>query len=218
MMKLNRLIFLGLLLALVPLVNCEYAESEGIDVTRLELRDAPFFSGAQRIRVPAYGFVYDTRGYTNAGDSLIYLINTTAPQNRPGVLRARASVPNRPTLNWIPSRRKLVAAAIFRSRIQVGTDAELFDDERPREILNPHSMVWYWDSSLSQEGTVLYAQGRSVVNGEPQYELPAEPLEMGKAYIWAVWAWNDLGTKIEMASAELVFRVEGNRPDAVFDY
>lgn len=74
---------------------------------------------------------------------------------------------------------------------------------RDRRIDNPGVLIWAWHTGLGQgaEGDVPYTEGVPVVSGQIQTSGPTAPLERGRAYYWAAWAWDDAGLRIESSTA-----------------
>ncbi len=100
-----------------------------------------------------------------------------------------------PTFRWQPTNNRHVVAAVFDSPAVVADG----------NIDNTDDIVWIWHSGLGldDEGNVSFKRG---VDGI-QSGQPTEPLERGRTYYWAIWAWDDLGAHVTHASPLTSFGV-----------
>ena len=128
----------------------------------------------------------------NAIFSSSSLIETVAPANNDTVSAT-------PAFAWVATGRKLVYLGIFVANIDI----------KDNKIVNIKDNIWAWHSGLGKgrEGFVSFADGVDVVNGNLQVDRIPTPLIFDRAYIWAVWAWDDAGKKVVSSSQELFFVV-----------
>lgn len=91
------------------------------------------------------------------------------------------------------------------SNYQSNIQAVAIWDDYPRftknGVANIENVVWYWHSGMNgNPSRVLYESGIRPQNGSVQSSTPPTPLTPGKTYYWAVWGWNDSGSRISEAS------------------
>lgn len=105
-----------------------------------------------------------------------------------------------PTFTWQNTRQRFVFVGVFIDNIVVHDGA----------IVNADDNVWAWHSGLgtAREGAVNWEDGVGVVNGQLQDGTPPGPLEAGRSYVWAVWAWDRDGVHVTHSSGEVYFTVE----------
>ncbi|MDB4875583.1 MAG: hypothetical protein JWM41_2029 [Gemmatimonadetes bacterium] len=105
-----------------------------------------------------------------------------------------------PTFTWQATGERMVFAGLFRSNIS----------ESDGRIVNTIDNIWAWHSGLgrAREGNVNFADGVTVANDSLILDKPPVPLEQGRSYTWAVWAWNADGSKIVASSEEVFFTVD----------
>lgn len=160
------------------------------------------------IKVTPYSY-FDKSSYHFKGDTINYQLNELkqfSEKNQCEILNSLSVLSSQPRLEWINSGDKLVAAAIFKKRIKL--------NQQLNKIQNVEDIVWAWHSGLNTGGVtnnkfiVEFEDGRRVVDGKIMNEA-ADALENNNVYVWAVWAWNDEGTKIIKSSMEIPFIVEG---------
>ena len=155
------------------------------DVT-IENEDLIFINSYQ-IKIPAYDF-QDSEGnsYSVRGDTSY---QTSYPD----------TVNSLPSLRWDSMGISIISAAIFTHHIHVTGS----------QIENTEDIVWLWhsgDAMSGEEGYIQYSDGRNVINGDIDYENPADSLDEG-LYYWAVWGWGKSGTRVLYSSRELEFYV-----------
>ncbi len=105
-----------------------------------------------------------------------------------------------PIFEWFATGKRLVAGAVFRSNISVSQGT----------ISNPGAAVWIWHSGLTsgREGFVRWSQGVTVQDSVLEPVEPVDSLEIGRSYVWAVWAWDDQGLEVTHSSPEIFFNVD----------
>jgi len=145
------------------------------------------FINSYQIKIPSYNF-QDTEGneYLMRGDTS-YL--STYPD----------TVNSVPVLEWDSMGIRIITTAIFTDHILVVGN----------QIVNTEDIVWQWhsgDTLSGIEGSVQYSDGWNVINGNIDYENPADSLDEGH-YYWAVWGWGGSGTRVWYSSRELEFYV-----------
>ncbi len=103
-----------------------------------------------------------------------------------------------PRLVWNGSGSSYAMAVITTDHLRI----------QDRRIANPEVMVWAWHSGLPQgnEGDVLFAQGVLVQSGALTSVAPV-PLQRGRTYFWAAWAWDEAGLHISASTALGYFTV-----------
>jgi hypothetical protein len=103
----------------------------------------------------------------------------------------------KPTFTWQATGRKMVYVGVFRSNISISDD----------RIVNTSDNIWAWHSGLgrAREGNVAFSDGVSVKGDTLLTDAAPIPLEQGHSYTWAVWAWNDDGTRVIASSEETFF-------------
>lgn len=96
--------------------------------------------------------------------------------------------------------------------VYVGVFDENIDVNQGR-IQNTGANVWAWHSGMGRgvEGVIQFDDGRAVVDGVIQEDSLPTPLEQGRSYYWAVWAWNSAGTRVTHSSAAIYFTVDSTR-------
>jgi hypothetical protein len=116
-----------------------------------------------------------------------------------GVPAFNDTVSSTPGFTWVQTKCRLVFVGVFAQRIIV----------KDRKILNPGDIVWAWHSGLGtgREGSIIFTDGVDVNEGILQTGVPPHPLQGGRGYNWAVWAWDDDGLKIAWSSREMFFVV-----------
>ena len=171
----------SLLILLIMLFAC----------TRDEFLNRPFtgnslFPGTERIIVNEYSY------YSNG---VLYIVDDAITS-----VQKPDTFPRTPSFSWNPTDAKLVVAAVFNSRIQVNSSG----------IINKNNTVWMWNTGMNtgKEGSIAYSDGRSVKNGIILDKEQVTPLYSDSLYTWAVWAWDDSGTKITKSSREMGFIVK----------
>ncbi|WP_242920775.1 hypothetical protein [Pontibacter liquoris] len=171
---------------------------------------SPIFGG-DLISVAPYVY-HDVALYRISGDSINqYLRNVEFTNDRSlcNIINMISKASNSPNFQWEYTGDKLVAAAVFSKRIRLNQDVN--------KIQNVNDIVWAWHSGLNTGGVngnqqiVKYNDGRKVIDGKISDEIPL-PLERNKIYVWAVWTWNEEGTKVVKSSMEIPFIVEGYDP------
>lgn len=105
-----------------------------------------------------------------------------------------------PVFEWIATGQRFVMSAVFESNISV----------TERTINNPESAVWAWHPGLKAgtEGLVQWSDGAELTDSTFVPLGPNASLEVGRPYIWAVWAWDDGGFKVTHSSPQVFFRVD----------
>jgi hypothetical protein len=144
------------------------------------------FPNSYWLKINAYSY-YDTYGnkFEVKGDTFYY---THTPD----------SLNNMPTLKWDSLGIGIFTAVISTKSLKVVND----------EIVNINNIIWQWHSGMEygREGLVKYSEGKSVINDTIDYNNEAQPLDAGN-YYWAVWGWNNEGTKIFFSSRQMEFYV-----------
>jgi hypothetical protein len=106
----------------------------------------------------------------------------------------------KPTFAWTAgSRSNKVALAVWDSQPDVG----------PRGIRNPGHITLFWHSGLPT-GSVGYVTAddmKTPSNGDVQDLKVPVPLAAGRPYYWAVWQWDDAGTRIDYSSEVRTFTI-----------
>jgi len=104
-----------------------------------------------------------------------------------------------PQFIWNMEPRSLVALGVFSDRIKI----------KNNEIQNDEDIVFYWDSSMpaGNLGSVSIVDGIRYVSGNRTEGGTFRPLERGKIYYWAIWAWDSEGIKIIDSSVEGFFTI-----------
>jgi len=104
-----------------------------------------------------------------------------------------------PRFAWIASGNSLVFSGVFNKPISFQNNT----------IVNNADLVWVWHSGLDRgrEGDVSFYEGVNVLNGELDNSTQPVPLEKGRSYYWAVWAWDEDGLKITHSSEESYFTI-----------
>lgn len=190
----------------LALLGCEVKEIEPISLRQGTLLGEPVFNApgeVQTIDVPTYAYTVKPRTVTLRTDSLQRLMPKT---NRPNSLDGYTvqlvdAVNDRPLFRWRATGQRLVAMAIFPSRIVVNNNS----------IVNSAASVWRWDSSFpsGKDGEVSYNDGRRLNPTQKPVYVPEKvptALPLGR-YVWCVWAWDDAGINIRYSSRELPFLV-----------
>jgi hypothetical protein len=105
-----------------------------------------------------------------------------------------------PSFVWEASGKKMVFLGIFEDNISVSNN----------RITNVEDNIWAWHSGMASGriGMVRFEDGFNVEGGEIIVDAPPTPLETGRPYIWAIWAWSDRGTIVTHSSRELAFLVD----------
>lgn len=100
-----------------------------------------------------------------------------------------------PGFSWSVSGSPLAVTAVFRKPIIIKNGS----------IQNTSDIVWLWHSGIQGtiDGTVAFEEGIS------SYDNPVlpEPLERGRLYYWAAWAWDSQGLNIIHSSPVSYFTV-----------
>jgi hypothetical protein len=162
--------------------------------------DVPPFQNSP-IHIPAYA--YDDTIHVNVrGDTVIHELIDVTKRSPCELQQIIDLTTNEPSLSWTNTKDKLVAAAIFKSRIRL--------DARSTIIQNDEAAVWGWHTGLKTGGVetgdkyvVDFHDGRMVRNGIIQESEMASPLKHDSVYYWLVWAWDENGTKIIRSSREI---------------
>lgn len=124
----------------------------------------------------------------------------------PGAIRILVATPGsgcvvgtQPTFTWTVTGQRIVYVGLFRSNIAV----------RDGRIVNTEDNIWAWHSGLgtAREGNVPFGAGRDVINGVLQMDRPPTTLDESSTYVWAVWAWDELGRAVTHSSLETFFVV-----------
>lgn len=112
-------------------------------------------------------------------------------------------VTGEPVFTWKVTGERLVYVGVFEDNVTV-TDGR---------ITNTSSNIWAWHSGLGtgREGNVLFQQGVDVRDGILQVGRAPTPLQEGRTYVWAVWAWDEEGVQVIKSSQEIFFGVESVR-------
>lgn len=105
---------------------------------------------------------------------------------------------NQPKFVWSHPDRNIELLALFNKPIKQVADT----------ISNPQDMIWAWHTGLKTgtAGSIRYVDGIPVINGK----LSAGeviPLEPGRTYYWAVWAWDNEGIRITDSSKVSYFTI-----------
>ena len=105
-----------------------------------------------------------------------------------------------PILEWFATGQPLVAGAVFSTNISVSQGT----------ISNRGAAVWIWHSGLTsgREGFVRWSQGVTIQDSVFVPVEPVDSLEIGRSYVWAVWAWDEQGIAVTHSSAEIFFTVD----------
>ena len=100
---------------------------------------------------------------------------------------------------WVTSPNKLAALGLFKKEIRV--------DSRSNRISNITDIVWIWHSGMGRgiTGDIRFSDGAKVINGDIDKLTSPVPLEKGRYYYWAVWAWDDEGREITHSSKQSYF-------------
>ncbi len=105
---------------------------------------------------------------------------------------------------WIPTKSKVIIAAIFKNTIQV----------EKNEIKNKEDIVWYWDSKGKNDpGKVIISDGNiaSFENGKFVFsKVTQEPFLKPGNYIFCILVWDNYGQNIIAASKEVPFNLYEN--------
>jgi hypothetical protein len=170
--------------------------------------DGAIFEDAKYIRVPEYTYTdpFTQKEYTfhgTSGDELhikgdFYEQTNVIPYDYFDTLS------NRPAFVWERTKSRYIMVAVFRERVA-------FDYKESR-ISNYHDIAWAWNTAMSsgQEGSIGYSDGCNVVDGEIEYGKNPDPLEGGRSYILAIWAWDNSANLVTYSSREIPFIVENN--------
>lgn len=180
----------------------------GLSQITQNLTQSPIFSDTELINTPNY--IY-TNGNLNNGlprdievrtdDSVQELLGLTDCCN---IVSALNKVDTEPIFEWNSVNNELIAVAIFESNVKLSSDL--------RRIENVEEAIWTWNTGIggetknSNKTRVSYSQGKDIIDGEITESIT--PLEPGKVYTWAVWAWNAQGTSVEKSSISIPFLVE----------
>jgi len=103
-----------------------------------------------------------------------------------------------PALSWTPNGERLEYVAIF--------DRPPVQDQG--SIVNTHDILWVWHSGLGTgtHGLVQYVDGVQYSDGA-YGDGPPSPLDRGRLYYWAVWAWREGGLQISSSSSVGYFSI-----------
>jgi len=114
------------------------------------------------------------------------------------------TIQTNPTFTWKVTGQRFVFLGIFSENIIV----------KDNSIINTSANVWSWHSGLGagREGNVKFSDGVDVKDGKLQEGKPATSLKSGQSYVWAIWAWDNLGTRITHSSQEMFFTNESIPP------
>jgi hypothetical protein len=169
----------------------------------------PIFDNSTLIGIPPYSYPASDEDIPIFGNLIelngdVSIDGVSNSSGCCGKLSAIDKFPMRPTLEWDNIQSNLMAAAIFKNKIEISLDGH--------RIENVNDIVWTWNSGMntgsqsSGKIVVEYLDGKDVTNGETQESNT--PLEANKTYIWGVWAWNEAGTEIAFSSKAIPFIVE----------
>jgi hypothetical protein len=102
-----------------------------------------------------------------------------------------------PDFAWTSTGSRWVFVGIFTQDIVV----------KDGQIENPGDNVWAWHSGLGtgREGSVRFADGRTVIGGILQTGTAPTALAPNRPYFWAVWAWSDNAVSVAESSQEGYF-------------
>jgi len=105
----------------------------------------------------------------------------------------------KPSFTWNMNAKNLVAMGVFNKRIVITNGT----------IQNMNDLVYYWDSGMQtgRVGSIVFNDGKRYISGKLEGLPTPSPLNQGKAYYWAVWAWDSTGINIISASREGYFLV-----------
>ena len=166
--------------------------------------DQAIFQRSNYIRVPYYTYKdpLNEKTYTFHGTSND-IINQKSDYDPVYVIPYNNfdTISSQPVFAWEQTNAKNVMVAVFNERISI--------DYSKGQISNINSIVWAWNTGMSrgQEGAISFKDGCDVLEGVIQYDKSPTPLENGKDYILAIWAWNEY-LVIEYSSREVPFTVE----------
>lgn len=170
------------------------------------ITDQAIFTESNYIEVPLYSYKDSFTGnsYVFHGTSNDTISITSESSVHVIPYNYYDTVSSRPAFAWKKTKAKNVMVAIFNERVSLG-----FLNNHIR-ISNINSIVWAWNTGMStgQEGAISFNDGCDVRGGIIQYGKSPTPLEKGKDYILAIWAWNDSNLRIEYSSREIPFTVE----------
>jgi hypothetical protein len=184
---------------------CVSADIYGIST---KINDNTIFDNTSPIFIPAYAYATPPGLVAELGSTVQVLGDTSIN----GLMEASGccellqhidKYPAEPVFEWENAQSNLVAAAIFKDRIRVSLDGG--------RIQNTGDIVWTWNSGMgtgsqsSGKTVIAYKDGKDVEGG--QTLASTTPLEIGKVYFWAVWAWNENGTTINFSSRAIPFLV-----------
>lgn len=105
---------------------------------------------------------------------------------------------NTPQFTWTPTHKKYVMLGLFSQQITI----------QGNSINNTDKVIWVWYSGLGGgEGDISYLNGVSIINGDFNQQVSPIPLQKGKSYYYAVWAWDDQAKTITDSSVQQYFTI-----------
>lgn len=143
---------------------------------------------------------------TGTGDLLFQFSSISDNPLFPGVIEIPLVFPekgiilqtNTPQFVWEAPKNEITMLGVFNRPIEINSDGS---------ILNITDLVWVWHSGLGNGriGNVFFNDGRSINGDDITSVTNPIPLERGRTYFWAVWAWDDFGLDLTHSSTESDF-------------
>lgn len=106
---------------------------------------------------------------------------------------------NEPRFTWTATGNKYVMLGLFSRPVILQNNS----------IQNNTDLIWVWHSGIGKgrEGDVAFNDGLKVINGNLDGAVTPTPLDRGRTYYLAIWAWDEEGLEITNSSKEFYFTV-----------